>query len=51
MTKEEGEALAKELETLFIETSAKGGTNITNLFHNVAALLPGVDSVKLTLTE
>jgi len=48
---EEGEALAKELETLFTETSAKSGNNINNLFYTVAGLLPGVDSGKLVMTD
>jgi Ras-related protein Rab-6A len=33
---EEGQALAKELEVMFIETSAKVGINIKQLFQNLA---------------
>lgn len=33
---EEGQALAKELEVLYIETSAKAGINIKQLFKNLA---------------
>ena len=43
---EEGDALAKELNVLFIETSAKCGYNISALFRNVAKTLPGEDKVK-----
>ena len=37
----EGEALAKELNVLFIETSAKCNFNVTALFRKVATTLPG----------
>lgn len=33
---EEGQALAKELGVMFIETSAKAGINIKQLFQNLA---------------
>lgn len=33
---EEGQALAKELDVMFIETSAKAGINIKSLFKNLA---------------
>jgi Ras-related protein Rab-6A len=33
---EEGQALAKELDVMFIETSAKAGINIKQLFKNLA---------------
>ena len=33
---EEGQALAKELNVMFIETSAKAGVNIKQLFKNLA---------------
>jgi GTPase SAR1 family protein len=39
---EEGQALAKELGVLFIETSAKAGVNIKQLFQNLAQSLPGM---------
>ena len=43
---EVGEAKAKELNIMFIETSAKAGYNIKTLFRRVAAALPGMDSAK-----
>lgn len=41
---EEGQALAKELGVMFIETSAKAGVNIKQLFQNLAQSLPGMES-------
>ncbi|KAI8117573.1 hypothetical protein FF38_06783 [Lucilia cuprina] len=41
---EEGERKAKELNVMFIETSAKSGYNVKLLFRRVAAALPGMDS-------
>lgn len=41
---EEGQALAKELDVMFIETSAKAGINIKQLFKNLAQSLPGMES-------
>ncbi len=38
---EEGAARAAEEGVLFIETSAKGGYNIKNLFRKLATALPG----------
>jgi len=43
---EEGEAKAKEFEMMFIETSAKAGSNVKALFRKVAAALPGLDASK-----
>ncbi|NWY14192.1 RAB6B protein, partial [Aphelocoma coerulescens] len=43
-TSEEGEQRAKELNVMFIETSAKTGYNVKQLFRRVAAALPGMDS-------
>jgi Ras-related protein Rab-6A len=40
---EEGEAKAKELGILFVETSAKTGYNIKQLFKRAALALPGLD--------
>ena len=40
---EEGEAKAKELGVMFIETSAKAGYNVKQLFRRVAAALPGME--------
>uniref|UniRef100_A0A3B3SZP8 Ras-related protein Rab-6A-like n=1 Tax=Paramormyrops kingsleyae TaxID=1676925 RepID=A0A3B3SZP8_9TELE len=44
ITTEEGERRAKELNVMFIETSAKTGYNVKQLFRRVAAALPGMDS-------
>ncbi|XP_032390041.1 ras-related protein Rab-6A isoform X2 [Etheostoma spectabile] len=43
ITTEEGEQRAKEMNVLFIETSAKTGYNVKQLFRRVAAALPGMD--------
>ncbi len=39
---EEGEKLATQLEVHFMETSAKVGINVKNLFKSLAQQLPGV---------
>ncbi|QQP37557.1 Ras-related protein Rab-6A, partial [Caligus rogercresseyi] len=41
---EDGERKAKELNVMFIETSAKAGYNVKLLFRRVAAALPGMDT-------
>ncbi|KAJ3066387.1 Ras- protein Rab6 [Podochytrium sp. JEL0797] len=38
---EEGEKKAKEMNVLFIETSAKAGYNVKALFRKIAQALPG----------
>lgn len=43
---EQGERRAKELGVLFIESSAKTGHNVKQLFRRVAASLPGLDAAK-----
>jgi len=43
---EEGERKAKELNVMFIETSAKAGYNVKQLFRRVAAALPGMEEKK-----
>lgn len=43
---EEGERKAKELNVMFIETSAKAGYNVKQLFRRVAAALPGMESTE-----
>jgi len=51
---EEGERKAKELNVMFIETSAKAGYNVKQLFRRVAAALPGMESTenkKVDMTE
>jgi len=40
VSEEEGKALAKDLDVLFVETSAKLGSNIKELFQQVAQKLP-----------
>lgn len=42
---EEGDAKARELNVMFIETSAKAGFNIKALFRKIAAALPGLESM------
>lgn len=51
VTVEEGEAKAKELGVLFMETSAKAGYNVKALFKKVAAELPGLEQNKPEETE
>ncbi|XP_062910513.1 ras-related protein Rab-6A isoform X4 [Mobula hypostoma] len=46
ITTEEGERRAKDLNVLFIETSAKIGYNVKQLFRRVAAALPGMESTQ-----
>ncbi|XP_078738863.1 ras-related protein Rab-6A-like [Lampetra fluviatilis] len=41
---EEGEQKAKDLNVMFIETSAKTGYNVKQMFRRVASALPGMDS-------
>jgi Ras-related protein Rab-6A len=41
---EEGEKKSQELDVMFIETSAKAGYNVKQLFRRVAAALPGMES-------
>ena len=43
---EEGERKATELNVMFIETSAKAGYNVKQLFRRVAAALPGMDTTQ-----
>ncbi|KAI7899215.1 ras family-domain-containing protein [Cokeromyces recurvatus] len=40
---EDAEKKAKELNVMFIETSAKAGHNIKTLFRKIAQALPGID--------
>lgn len=51
VTVDEGEAKAKELGVLFMETSAKAGYNVKALFKKVAAELPGLEQQKPEETE
>jgi Ras-related protein Rab-6A len=43
---EEGEAKAKKLNVLFVETSAKSNQNIKQMFRKLAEALPGQDAAK-----
>lgn len=43
---EEGERKAQELNVMFIETSAKAGYNVKQLFRRVAAALPGMENTQ-----
>lgn len=45
---EEGERKAKELNVMFIETSAKAGYNVKQLFRRIASALPGNEVDKQT---
>lgn len=40
VTREQGEAKAKEIDALFIETSAKVGSNVKALFKQIVMALP-----------
>ncbi|GMT32176.1 hypothetical protein PFISCL1PPCAC_23473, partial [Pristionchus fissidentatus] len=42
VTTEEGERKANELNVMFIETSAKAGYNVKQLFRRIAGALPGI---------
>lgn len=46
VSSEEGEAKAKKLNVLFIETSAKSNHNIKQMFRRLAEALPGQDAGK-----
>ncbi|XP_033759353.1 ras-related protein Rab6 isoform X3 [Pecten maximus] len=46
VTTEDGERKAKELNVMFIETSAKAGYNVKQLFRRVAAALPGMETTE-----
>ncbi|XP_063681249.1 ras-related protein Rab-6A-like [Bolinopsis microptera] len=41
---DEGEKKSQDLNVMFIETSAKAGYNVKQLFKRIAAALPGMDS-------
>ena len=41
---EEGEKKARDYGVMFIETSAKGGTNVKSLFRKLALALPGMEN-------
>lgn len=41
--------MAKELDVMFIETSAKAGINIKQLFKNLAQSLPGMENTNTSV--
>ncbi|KAI8343763.1 rab protein 6 [Choanephora cucurbitarum] len=43
VTVEDAEKRSKELNVMYIETSAKAGHNVKNLFKKIAQSLPGID--------
>ncbi|GAA5829758.1 hypothetical protein JCM5353_002221 [Sporobolomyces roseus] len=43
VTTEEAESKSKELNVMFIETSAKAGHNVKTMFRKIAQALPGMD--------
>lgn len=43
VTTEEAETKSKDLNVMFIETSAKAGHNVKTLFRKIAQVLPGMD--------
>lgn len=47
VTTEEGMLKAKELEVLFMEVSAKSGSNINSLFQMIAGSLPSNENSQL----
>jgi GTPase SAR1 family protein len=47
VTQEEGEAKAKSLDALYVETSAKTGDNVQQLFHQIAMSLPGMENAQV----
>ncbi|TYH42768.1 hypothetical protein ES332_D11G084600v1 [Gossypium tomentosum] len=48
---EEAEAKARDLNVMFIETSAKAGFNIKALFRKIAAALPGMETLSSATQE
>lgn len=51
VTIEEGEKKAQRLNVMFIETSAKAGYNVKQLFRRVAAALPDTDSTEHSISK
>jgi Ras-related protein Rab-6A len=47
VTVEEGTNRAKELDALYVDTSAKTGDNIKTLFRNIAQALPGMENAQI----
>uniref|UniRef100_A0A8C4R991 RAB6B, member RAS oncogene family n=1 Tax=Eptatretus burgeri TaxID=7764 RepID=A0A8C4R991_EPTBU len=48
---EEGKDKARELDVMFLETSAKSGYNVKQLFQSVASALPGGDDLMETTEQ
>ena len=51
VAQDEGQALANELGSQFVETSAKAGKNIKALFRQIAGILPGVETAAKSSAE
>ncbi|KAI7901980.1 ras-like protein rab-6A [Cokeromyces recurvatus] len=51
ITTEEGEKRAKELNVMYIETSAKAGYNVKLLFKKIAQALPGISGSNMNDDE
>ena len=47
VTSEEAQNKAKELDAMYVETSAKTGDNIKTLFRNIAQALPGMENAQI----
>ena len=47
---EEGESKARDLDCIFMETSAKTGHNVKNLFTKIAQSLPGAEGAEMNDT-
>lgn len=50
VTTQQGEEEAKKNNLMFIETSAKVGHNVKNLFRRIAQALPGMEGAESTTT-
>jgi uncharacterized metal-binding protein len=50
VTTEDGEKRAKELDIIFVECSAKDGSNVQQVFKNIGQFLPGNEPSQLMST-
>ncbi|EPY50854.1 GTPase Ryh1 [Schizosaccharomyces cryophilus OY26] len=51
VSQEEGEKKANELKIMHMETSAKAGYNVKQLFRKIAQMLPGMENVETQSTQ
>ncbi|WBW72317.1 Rab family GTPase Ryh1 [Schizosaccharomyces osmophilus] len=51
VSQEEGEKKASELKIMHMETSAKAGYNVKQLFRKIAQMLPGMENVETQSTQ